>query len=141
MFAAALRLNLQTTPDHSWYCFGVSLLISAAQSQTFLRFNNVEDMKTSNLYLGLSLYHHMYVSDKEPSRKEIYWARYHARFSSQFANTQERKGKGDFVLNGYIFFSVPDIMDSNELLEDVGKADVFLYLSWSKHTAAVRTAV
>ena len=51
------------------------------------------------------------------------------------------KGKGDFVLYAYISFSVPEIMDSNELLVDVGKADVFLYLSWSKHTAAVRTAV
>ena len=94
-------------------------------------------MKTSNLYLGLSLYHHMYVSDKEQRRKEIYWARYHAHFSSLFANTQERKGKGDFVLYAYIFFSVLEIMDSNELLVDVGRADAFLYLSWSKHTAAV----
>ena len=55
-------------------------------------------MKKSNIYLGLSLNHHMYVSDKEPSMKEFNWARYHARFSRQFACTQERKGKGDFAL-------------------------------------------
>ena len=64
----------------------------------------------------------MYVSDKEQRRKEIYWATYHARFSSLFANAQERKGKGDFVLYAYISFSVPEIMDSNELLVDVDKA-------------------
>ena len=98
-------------------------------------------MKTSNLYLGLSLYHHMYVSDNEQRRKEIYRARYHTCFSSKFGNTQEQHEKGDFVLYAYTSFFVPEIMDSNELLVDVGKADVFLYLSWSKHTAAVRTAV
>ena len=64
----------------------------------------------------------MYVSDKDPSRKEINWATCLAFFSSLCANTQERKGKGDFVLYAYISFSVPEIMDSNELLVDVDKA-------------------